>query len=162
MKCFQDSTADAVAMCPQCSMGLCHSCASRFVPMQCESCCLATNRRRAGEIRFRLAVTAVLLVGATTLVGVQQHVSRISALLAGAVVVCLYWGWRHFERPSTADQVRDALHPTAWLVGGLFKVVVAAVVGIFAAPAGIASSIAELATIRKTTRAIEAPSKSPS
>jgi predicted PurR-regulated permease PerM len=123
--------------------------------MLCELCCLATNRRRAGEIRFRLAVTTILLVGTTTLVGVQQHVPRSYALLAGAIVVCLYWGSKLVAPSSTADEVRDALHPVAGLIGGLFKVVLAGVVGVFAAPAGIALSVVELVQIRRTIRAIE-------
>lgn len=157
MKCFHDSTADAVATCPQCGKGLCHGCTSRFSPIVCESCCVVGNRKRATEIYVRLTITTVLFVGVTTLLGAQQRVPGIYAPIGGAIVVCLFWGTRLIGPPSTADRINSALHPIAGLFGSLIRLVLAGIFGLFAAPAGIASSIAELARIRRTLHEIEHP-----
>jgi hypothetical protein len=115
------------------------------------------NRKRATEIYVRLTITTVLFVGVTTLLGAQQRVPGIYAPIGGAIVVCLFWGTRLIGPPSTADRINSALHPIAGLFGSLIRLVLAGIFGLFAAPAGIASSIAELARIRRTLHEIEHP-----
>lgn len=158
MKCFHDPAADAVATCPQCGKGLCHACTSRFSPIVCESCCVVGNRKRAREIYLRLALTTALFVGVTSLLGIQRRVPGLYAPVGGAIVVCLFWGAKLLGPPSTADRINNALHPSAALFGSLIRLALAAIFGVFAAPAGIVSNIAELVVIRRTLREIERPS----
>jgi hypothetical protein len=137
--------------------------------MVCEPCFLAQNRKRASEIRARLRISGVLFVGIPALLfGALYVLLRVIAEcqdplpwgyapIVGAIVVCLYWGNMPMGRPSLEDRIRDELHPGAALFGGLIRLVLAGILGVFAAPVGIASSFAELARIRQTLRDVETP-----
>jgi hypothetical protein len=153
VKCFQGPSVDAVGLCPQCGKGLCHPCASRFSSMVCESCCLTANRSKAREIYVRLTVTVLLLLGTAIFMG-TQHVPRTYGPISGAILVCLYWGAKYMGARSVEDRVRATLHPIAGLVEMLVRMAMAGIIGVFAAPLGIASSIIELSRVRRTVREI--------
>src|SRR6185312_8176418 len=144
-----------------------------FSPMVCEPCFLAGKRKRASEIHARLAISGALFVGIPALLfGALYFLLNVIVEfrdplpwgyvpIVGAIVVCLYWGNMPMGRPSLEDRIRDELHPGAALFGGLVRLVLAGILGVFAAPVGIASSFAELARIRRTLREMESAGSSP-
>jgi hypothetical protein len=159
MKCFFHNGRDATATCPMCGRALCVSCTARFSRILCEPCLLRSNEDLARGHRKRLLVTVVLgVAGVVLFSGPMRRMpagvapQTVAILLASLVLPMAYWGWlaltRHLPRVLLIMPI------PFWLVFGVVRVLLSVVVGLFAAPWGIRSSIQELAKIRTTARAV--------
>ena len=150
MKCFHHPNDDAVATCPRCTRGLCPACAERFLPMMCEPCLVTNNGAVARRMYFRLVLTGMLFSGGA-IVGVTQEATVPNSLIAGAVLVSIYWGSIVVGEQASDDFLR-VTSPIAWLISRLVILVVGTTIGAIAAPFMIGKSIVEIVRIRRTAR----------
>lgn len=128
MNCFYHPSRPAVAHCPDCGKGLCSECAAKFEKPICPECNGKRGKNDLRKYSKPLIICAIMfIVGCFVGKGVTNE-----PFLTGYVFTCIYGGWS--IAGTFFNNILITLDKESILLYYGLKIVLAAVVGIFATP----------------------------
>lgn len=128
MNCYYHPSRPAVAQCPDCGKGLCHECANRFQSSICKEC--NDKRGRNGIIAYikpLIGIIVLFILGCIVGRGLDD-----SPAIMGYLFTCIYGGWSIVNHFFANIFVSLDIHSLVFYYG--LKILLSAVIGIFATP----------------------------
>lgn len=128
MRCYYHPHRYAVAQCPDCGKGLCKECASKFKKPICREC----NKQR-GKDDIKSYAKPLVVCFIMFIIGYLFGNSLgEDALLMGYIFTCIYGGWSIVNMFFANIFISLDLHSILMYYG--LKIVLSAVIGVFATP----------------------------
>ena len=138
MNCFYHPTRPAVAQCPDCGKGLCHSCASKYRIPICTDCNNARSKSELMAYLKPLIVCSFLFVVGCAIGGGSSE----NPLLVGYILTCIYGGWSIASMLFANIFISLDLHSVIFYYG--LKIIISVIIGVFTTPVFLGYCICKL------------------
>lgn len=161
MKCSIHPEFDAISTCQGCGKGLCDGCSRRFTIQRCESCLLAHNRSVATNAYTQIFITALILIGATYILGSLkgshgESIGYSRAWTFGLYFAFIYWGWKYLgNHPRWTIVGTGTFFFLYWIFHFIFKLIISGFISMIVGPYQIFKMVKELNVVNKTKKQIE-------
>ena len=138
MNCFYHPTRPAVAQCPDCGKGLCHSCASKYRIPICTECNNARGKSELKTYLMPIIVCSFLFVVGCAIGGNSSG----NPLFIGYIFTCIYGGWSIVNMFFTNIFISLDLRSIIFYFG--LKIILSIIIGVFTTPVFLGSCIYKL------------------
>lgn len=93
MNCYYHPYNTSVALCVDCSKGLCHRCATKYTIPICDAC--NNSRKRGNTFHF---LKPVIICCVLFLVGYNVDIWGSDRLFGAYMLMCAYGGWKFIDQ----------------------------------------------------------------